>query len=1828
MVSLSRFSRRRLRKSTAGISGLLFAIILLVPNPLYPLFDPGRASRSGPEYVPGELLIKLQAPARKHGAGKSAMPGSLEALNTVHAAEKVEAVFKGRASAVPSRGADFTGDVSSIKSKYPRRSARVPAGAVIPDLSLWYKVTLPRGAAIPAAVEAYARDPNVERAEPNYIDEVLIVPNDPSYSLQWAHQKIQSEDAWDIETGDPGVTVAVVDTGVDWNHPDLVDNIWQNVGDGGVTSWGEDADHDGHTLEFSGGEWVMDPGDLNSLDDDGNGKVDDLIAWDFVTVSGVDPGEDPGPEDNNPMDFYGHGTHCSGIAAGVGNNATGIAGVAWSSKIMAVRSGYQYNGRGYLQCADSANAIRYAADNGADVISMSFGGSSISSLIQDAVEYARGLGVILVAAAGNSPSSTKHYPAAYDGVLAVAATNQSDGKAWFSSYGDWVDVSAPGMDVYSTLFDDDYASKSGTSMACPHVSGEAALILSLNPGWSVDQVSDQIIGTADDLGLGPGDPPIGTGRINLYRALTMSPAPLLRIGDTSYDDSAGNGDGKLDPGETIDLTVTLKNVWLDATNVSGTISTTNPDVTITASQADFGDIPRDSSVDNATPFSFSVASGTPSNYQVTFSLDLTADGGYADTLQFYAYIVGGRIIVDISGGGDFTSIQEGIDAACEECTVEVAPGVYEENIQIEKSGVWLISRDGPTVTTIRSTTASEPVVTLSDYPNWISNIEIQGFTIDGQGISTGGIFCELISSSTIQHNIIHSCRDGISSFQDTMDISHNTIVTNSLDGLYLMASSSTVKDNIIAFNTDHGVYQFAGSIFLSYNDVWGNGTNYRDGFVWPGTGDISVDPYFVDAPNHDYHLQAGSPCTDAGSPSSSYSLEPAPNGNRINMGVYGNTTEAVTTLEGTGTITGIVRDSVTLDPIVGARVRTSHLGHSTTTGAGGTYTLSGVERVYFRVVASADGYVESWQDGVLVSDGGTEYVNFQLIPTSAAIIKVPEDYASIQDAIDATTPGWTVRLSPGIYYENVTLADGITLEGAGMGVSIIEGTDDGSIVIRAYSVSATIRDLTVRGGAYGYGAIHVWMNSADVLISRCEICDNESDGVRNWEGSIRMENCLVHRNGVDGISLQSSTSYITNCTVYGNAYSGIECDQLDSWSFVRNNSIVSNGTYGIEVNFYEIDIDYNNVWNNNSGSYWFRNMDPFPTPHDISQDPLFVNPYAGDFHLTTYSPCVDAGTGSGAPEDDYEGEARPGGGGVDMGIDEWYFSDTDGDGMEDAWEIRYLGDMHHEGGDDFDLDGSSNLEEYQNNTDPTDGLRPFIFFVSDLDGDDARSGSTAIFEQTPWKTIVRALEDSMVSEGDTVIVKQGTYTENIDFLGKAVTVRSVDPDDQAVVAATIIDGGGGGSTATFRSFEGSDSVLSGFTVQNGSAEDGGGVYCSNSSPTIEKNIITGNSADSEGGGIYFTGGSPTITGNTVTYNSSGWGGGGIYASCDDPITLSGNTISNNSTAYYGGAIYCNSRETIIITGGIMMNNTSGSWGGAIFSRDSPCEVSNCIIAGNSAGKFYGGGISAYGGFAPVTVTNSTIAGNTAAAGGGFSCASGASIMAMNNILWENSAGTGQQIYIDVHSSATVTYSDVQGGWEGEGNIDSDPLFLDAANGDYSLTWGSPCVDTGTDSGIAEDIECDPRPIDGDGSTTAEYDMGADEYDPAGVDSDGDGLLDLDEVDVHGTDPNDADSDDDGLSDGEEVQTHGTDPTEADTDGDGISDGDEIYTYGTTATESDTDGDGFSDWLEVLSGGDPLLPAVVPLPLRVNFQPRDSSTPAGYAPLADEAYSPRGCGWLE
>lgn len=413
----------------------------------------------------------------------------------------------------------------------------------------YYTLSVPANGELFQTIRTFMGMPEVKFSELSYIgfNDIAFDPNDTHYAQQWALNNtgttggtndadIDAREGWDIERGDADILVVVIDSGVEWDHPDLRANIAQNLG--------EDDDGDGRTLQQVGGVWVMDPGDLNGVDDDGNGKVDDLIGWDFASDD-----RDPTPVAMDASDdSYPHGTCCAGIAAAVTNNNLGVAGVAHNCRLMGLRVNL-YSGMNQNR-ADAINyAVMMAGDYDGAVISCSWVASGDITAIHNAIVDARNDGVLCCFAAGNADTTPCRHPAQYAEAMAVGAasecderkdeTTSCDGENWWgSNYGDSLDISAPGVHLYTTdmVGADGYgggdyiADMNGTSGATPHVAGAAALLLSYDSSLTPDELQDILQQSADKIGgynyshdaTRPGHSlEMGYGRLNVNRALQM-----------------------------------------------------------------------------------------------------------------------------------------------------------------------------------------------------------------------------------------------------------------------------------------------------------------------------------------------------------------------------------------------------------------------------------------------------------------------------------------------------------------------------------------------------------------------------------------------------------------------------------------------------------------------------------------------------------------------------------------------------------------------------------------------------------------------------------------------------------------------------------------------------------------------------------------------------------------------------------------------------------------------------------------------------------------------------------------------------------------------------------------------------------------------------------------------------------------------------------------------------------------------------------------------------------------------------------------------------------
>ena len=411
-----------------------------------------------------------------------------------------------------------------------------------------------------SALREISQQSGIESVSSEQRARLLFTPDDPSSSLQWGLDVVNAYEAWDISRGSHDVIVAVLDTGIDWTHPDIAANMWTDA-DG----------YYGYNF-ISDNRLPMDD-NINSYDDDGN--------W----IANI---------------YTYHGTHVAGVVGAVINNGIGVAGMA-NVRMMAVKV---MNDSGEGTDATVASGIRWAVDNGAHIVTMSLGVDGPSTILENAINYATIRGVLTVAASGNSGSSYVSYPAAYDPVIAVGAVDSTRSHASFSNYGTGLDISAPGVQIYSTMGGGSYQSLSGTSTAAPYVAGIAGLMLSVNPALTAEDIGTVINSTAADISRAGYDTLTGWGIVDAFGAVEQIAAPTVTI--TDYPEFA-------EPNSTFSVS------WLVSGGNPGTIQQTylawgETSASLTETSADF--------------------SGTT---WARFTVDDIEAPGYNVTLYFRAY---------------------------------------------------------------------------------------------------------------------------------------------------------------------------------------------------------------------------------------------------------------------------------------------------------------------------------------------------------------------------------------------------------------------------------------------------------------------------------------------------------------------------------------------------------------------------------------------------------------------------------------------------------------------------------------------------------------------------------------------------------------------------------------------------------------------------------------------------------------------------------------------------------------------------------------------------------------------------------------------------------------------------------------------------------------------------------------------------------------------------------------------------------------------------------------------------------------------------------------
>lgn len=514
-------------------------------------------------------------------------------------------------------------DQIAIESYHQVFNGRTITNARVAESNLpnIYKLQLKPGTDIRKAISKLKRLETIEYAEPLYRNKLLLVPNDeqaqPENGLQKYLAVIRAYDGWQVEQSDSSVVIGIVDTGVNMNHEDL-GNIAFNYDD-----------------------------PVNGFDDDNDGYVDNFHGWDLAN------------KDNDPTaDGHPHGTAVTGMSSATVNNQIGMAGTGFHSKYLPIKVAESTT----QILINEYEGIIYAADQGCAVINLSWGGESRpSQFAQDVINYAvLERDAVVVAAAGNTAGDRDYYPASYDNVLSVGATDLLDNKAGWATHSYYIDLMAPGDNVFTTKNDGTYGYSIGTSFSSPLVAGAAALVRSYFPEMSAVQVMEQLRVTSDDIySVGSNINfygQLGSGRLNMHAALSNIVTPALRLTDQAYEAKFGD---LIFPGDSVEVTLDFVNHLRTATNVTVTITNPSENVSLENYQFQVGQVDENETFSNSiSPMVFTVNDDVETGESLVFRIDYTATG-YTDFQYFeihttpdYFEVSDGKLAATVSSDGD------------------------------------------------------------------------------------------------------------------------------------------------------------------------------------------------------------------------------------------------------------------------------------------------------------------------------------------------------------------------------------------------------------------------------------------------------------------------------------------------------------------------------------------------------------------------------------------------------------------------------------------------------------------------------------------------------------------------------------------------------------------------------------------------------------------------------------------------------------------------------------------------------------------------------------------------------------------------------------------------------------------------------------------------------------------------------------------------------------------------------------------------------------------------------------------------------------------------
>ncbi|MCK4660599.1 MAG: S8 family serine peptidase, partial [Phycisphaerae bacterium] len=1693
---------------------------------------PDPAASAEPGFKLGEIIVKYDpdkvrlCPIAVARAGTSFVEATgnraLASLDRVHQRHGLKPAQARKLFRTPEPTGSLVQDrararraFEAVKSKVPGR--RAPSDTRFVDLSSIYVVPCTPGQET-AAVAALNQDPAIEYAELNCRRHTTALPDDTyvdpdqdgvwsiraweqDYPDLWGMKRIGADYGWASNVHGEGVVVAVLDTGVDYNHEDIADRMWINQ------------------AEAEG---------VAGVDDDANGYVDDVHGYNFAYSTA------------DPMDDQGHGTHCAGTIAAA-RNSVGVVGVVPGASIMAVK-GLDVIGVGLDTTL--AEAVQYAADNGAAVLNCSWGAYAVSMTLTDAFHYAHALGCICVAAAGNDNYSMNYFaPANIDTVIAVAAVDHLDHKYPTSNWGTLLDVAAPGADILSlraagTDFAYDgqhfvppgdinarYYRSTGTSMACPHVSGLAAWITVAAPQFDNDAVRKTIRDCADDLGSPGFDVYFGHGRINAAQIINyLTDCNENGVGDDVdiVAETSGdcNSNGIPDECEQPDCN---SNGLPDECDLTGG----------TSNDCNSNGIPdecihneRDCN-HNGIPDECDIAAGT--------CTDDNGDG-FPDICQETLHVPGAQ----------YPTIQSAIDAADDGDTVLVANGTYREagNKDLDFGGRLITLRSaGGAANCIIDCGGSGRGFHFHNGETLLAQVD--GFTIvNGSDDWGGGVFCEfssptitncVISGNTANFSFGFYSGGGVFAMGTSLVITNCTVSDNTAwgsgGGICLVGGiGPRVVDCTVTGNTS--MFVGGGVVCHCEGNAVISGCTVTNNQAWRTGG---VDCAAV-------NLISVSHCTISGNSAG------AGGGGGIRCG-GGNTaitnctiTANTSPTDGPGGGIKCIQCSPTISDCIisgnsGGRgggiacddsssptIRNCTITDNTAERGGGVYCYDYSSPIISNSLITGNSS-HNFAGGIGCSNGSSPIVGNCIIADNTSFVGggvfchsiiIPMHIHSSPTFTNCTITGNTAGEGGGVFcqYDSSPSFHNSILWGntAFIGPEICLRIGDSSLNLEYCTVQGAEEEARLYPGTscnWGDGVIDhdprfVDSATGDYHLLPASPCINTGDPQfssapeeSDIDGEARVSLGIVdigadearqftdcNNNAIpDGKDIAHGTASDCNNNLILD-----ECDLSGGSSYDCNNNGVPDeceldrhdcNTNSIpddcDIQFgtstdctadgipdeCEPDCNGNNIADScdlAGGTSGDCNTNGVPDEcepnHDCNNNGIWD---ICDISVGTSRDCDMNGIPDQCQPLDHDCNSN----GIfdECDIAAATSADCNVNGVPDECDLI--------AGTSPDCTGNGVPDECESDCN-TNGIADSCDIAAGTSLDDDQDGipdeCTGVYlVPSQYPTIQAAIDATQV--GEVVLVASGVYrgqgNKDLDFGGKLIEVRS-----QYGPTTCIIDCGGAGRGFHFHSRETWDALVQGFTIRNGHADLGGAVRCDLARPTITDCIIVDNEA-LQGGAIYGYYSTPwlincVVSGNTATGPYSL--GGAIH--CDYSTCWFEDCVISGNTANRGGAAAL-WRSRADFNRCVFSANTAAVEGGAMHcsGRSNPW-VAGCIFVANQADR--GGGVYNTDESAPMLI-NCTLSNNSAARGGGMTNESGDPSIT-DSILWGNRDDRSQDesAQIDITGGAVVMdYCCIQGWtglWGGIGNIggeaEDNPLFVDADNGDVHLLPLSPCIDAG------------------------------------------------------------------------------------------------------------------------------------------------------------------------